>query len=76
MNAKLDDKLANIVGLHKLKEQLKLFSQSAAMNQIRQNQGIDFPIKRPVLLFTGNPGTGKTSIATIVAGKENTHMTA
>ena len=65
---RLREKLKGIVGLDPLKDQLLDFCANAAIDKIRKNNNMQIQIKRPVMLFTGNPGTGKTSVAMIVAG--------
>ena len=66
----LNSFLSDIIGLTHLKKQLLDFTIRAAMVKIRKSKGITTPLKRPVFLFLGNPGTGKTAIAAIVAGKQ------
>lgn len=69
MQSKLGVDLRDIIGLESLKKQLNNFSLSAAISKIRESRGLATPMKRPVMMFLGNPGTGKTSVATIVACK-------
>ena len=40
-------------------------------NKIRKSMGINVIKETPVILFVGSPETGKTSIASIVAGGYN-----
>jgi len=72
MEKALQQDLSDIVGLAALKTQLRSFSLSAAITKIRETRGLETPKKRPVMMFLGNPGTGKTSVATIVARKLET----
>ena len=63
----LQQELEAVVGMNNLKEQLRLFCTCAAMGKIRRLRRIRTPMKRPVMVFRGNPGTGKTAVASIVA---------
>jgi len=65
----LDEKLKDIVGLVRLKTSLRNYMQDMLADKLRRDLGAVQGYKRPVFLFLGNPGTGKTSIATLVAGK-------
>ena len=59
--------MADIVGMKKLKEELKVFTTSAAMDIIRHAKGLKTNREIPVIAFLGNPGTGKTSVADVVS---------
>ena len=65
---KVTSAMSDIVGMANLKQAIKNFATRCAMDRIR-NTTTDVNIKRPVVVFRGNPGTGKTSIANLVGGK-------
>ncbi len=66
----LEDKLKDVVGMVKLKDDIRECATNMIGNQIiSRTTGRKVGEKRPVMLFSGNPGTGKTFIAYIVAGK-------
>jgi replication-associated recombination protein RarA len=56
--------------MHKVKNELRLFARNAAMNIVRDNLNMQSIQLSPVIVLTGNPGTGKTSSARIIAGKK------
>ncbi len=69
-NIYIDAALKPIVGLDKLKKTVKKFGVDATMEKLRQNiDGKGTGSKRPVMIFAGNPGTGKTTIAGIITSK-------
>lgn len=65
INAKLDA----IIGMETLKAELRTYLMRCLSSDWRREMGVQYGLKRPVLVFLGNPGTGKTSVAAIVAGK-------
>jgi len=72
MSHYLEYQLAQIVGLGALKRRLTAFCRGAILDQKRQivslREGRKFkPAKARHMIFRGNPGTGKTTIAKIVA---------
>jgi len=67
MQHELEQQLNDVVGMVALKEQLYQFCTCAAMAKIRRRRRIHTTTKRPVMVFRGNPGTGKTAIAAVVA---------
>ena len=64
----LNEKFENIVGLNNVKLQMKQFACNCIVNEQKMLMGAHTPFKRPVFVFKGNPGTGKTVMASIVAG--------
>lgn len=64
----MDDKLNNVVGMKDLKESLRQYLRDAMADKLRRRLGLSQGYKRPVMVFLGNPGTGKTSVASVVAG--------
>lgn len=56
-----------IVGLKNVKEQLGKFRNKIAFEQKAKSLGIDIPKGNNHMLFMGNPGTGKTTVARIIA---------
>jgi replication-associated recombination protein RarA len=66
--AVLMKKFESIVGLESLKDSLKTYMQDMLIDKFRRELGAVQGFKRPVFFFLGNPGTGKTSVASLVAG--------
>jgi DNA polymerase III delta prime subunit len=58
-----------VIGMTTLKKELIQLANNRVADLIRSDLGIPITSKRPVMIFQGNPGTGKTSIAYIVAGE-------
>ncbi|MGC4388759.1 hypothetical protein ABXW34_23220, partial [Streptococcus suis] len=51
--------LENLIGIAKVKEQVKDFIAQAVVNQQREEQGLSNPSFTRHSMFLGNPGTGK-----------------
>lgn len=63
----LEESLAEIIGLVEIKEKIKRFEQYITFSNKANAKGIKVPSTNMHMLFTGNPGCGKTTIARIMA---------
>jgi len=59
--------LDGLVGLEGVKAEVKKLVNLAKINEARRKQGLKTPPMTYHMAFTGNPGTGKTTVARVVA---------